>query len=109
MAHPSRSTSQLLGGSLLGMERPPDRPGRRTFLVRFEQGPRHATVATVVGFESGQPPDFIRPPGQRGVYVLAGDVRGDGSLPYWWIPRTRLTGLRARFDRRRGGRILNLP
>ena len=55
-------------------------------------------------------PTSSAPPGKRnGVYLLAGNVREDGSLPYWWMPRTRLTTLRSRFDRRRGGRILNVP
>ena len=92
------------------MEHPPGSSERRTFAARFDHGPRHGTVAFVVGLESGQPPDLIRTPGQpTGVYLLAGGARRDGSLPYWWMSRARLAALRARGDRRRGGRILNIP
>jgi len=91
------------------MERSWDPSGRRTFAARFEGGPRHGTVALVLGLESGQPPDLIRKPGRPdGVYLLAGGARRDGSLPYWWMTRTRLAALRARGERRPAERIANL-
>ena len=83
---------------------------RGTFAARFEGGPRHGTAAVVSGVGPGQPPDLIRTPGQpTGVYLLAGGARADGTLPYWWMSRTRLAALRARGDRRRGGHILTIP
>ena len=79
------------------MERLWDPSERRTFTVRFEHGPNHGTVASIVGLESGQPPDLLLTPvPSDGVYVLAGGARRDGSLPYWWMSRTRLAAIRAR-------------
>jgi hypothetical protein len=67
-----------------------------TFAARFEDGPRQGTVAFVAGLETGQPPDLLLTQGQSdGVYVLAGGAHQDGSLPYWWMTRTKLAALRA--------------
>jgi hypothetical protein len=83
---------------------------RPTFMARLEGGPRRGSVLVVKGRDTGYPPDLIRIPGlPTGIYVLAGLARRDGGLPYWWMSRTRLAQLRARGDRRRGGRILNIP
>ena len=40
-----------------------------------------------------------------GIYVLAGGAHPDGSLPYWWMSRTRLAALRALGDRPPADRI----
>jgi hypothetical protein len=78
----------------------------RTFVARFERGPRDATAASIVGLDLGQPPDLLLVPGRLdGIYVLAGGVRADGSLPYWWMSRTRLAALRALGDRPPADRI----
>ena len=77
-----------------------------TFLARFERGPRHGTVAFVLGLESGQPPDLLLAPGHLdGIYVLAGGAHPDGSLPYWWMSRKRIAALRALGDRPPADRI----
>jgi hypothetical protein len=71
-----------------------------TFVARFDRGPRHGTVAFVLGLESGQPPDLLLAPGHsEGIYVRAGGAHPDGSLPYWWMSRKRLAALRALGDR----------
>jgi hypothetical protein len=80
----------------------------RTFVARFERGPRDATAASVVGLDFGQPPDLLLMPGRLdGIYVLAGGARPDGSLPYWWMSRARLAALRALDSRRPADRIAN--
>jgi hypothetical protein len=76
------------------MERTQDWSTRRTYYARFENGPRDATVTTVLALDSGQPPDLLLTPGQRDwIYVLAGGERGDGSLPYLWMPRSKVVAL----------------
>lgn len=90
------------------MESSRDWSERRTFVARFERGPRDATTASIVGLECGQPPDLLLSPGHlEGIYVLAGGARADGSLPYWWMSRTRLAALRALGDRRPADRSAN--
>jgi hypothetical protein len=80
----------------------------RTFVARFERGPRDASAASIVGLDFGQPPDLLLVPGRLdGIYVLAGGARADGSLPYWWMSRTRLAALRALGHRRPADRIPN--
>ena len=77
-----------------------------TYVARFERGPRHGTLSVVLGLETGQPPDLLLAPGHLdGIYVLAGGARADGSLPYWWMSRTRLAALRALGDRPPADRI----
>ena len=92
------------------MERSWDSSGRPTFAARFDGGPRHGTVAFVVGLDSGQPPDVLRTPGRSdGFYLLAGGPRGDGSLPYWWMTRQRLPALRTLRRPRPAGRVATIP
>ena len=77
------------------MDLPSARDERRSYPVRFEGGPRDATQTVVASLDSGQPPDVLLTPGRPGwVYVLAGGARDDGSLPYLWMPRTRIASLR---------------
>jgi len=84
-------------------------PLRWTFAAKFEDGPRQGTVVSVLSLESGQPPDVLLIPGRSdGVYVLAGGARRDGSMPYWWMSRTRLAALRGLGDRRLADPIANL-
>ena len=86
------------------MDRLWDPSERRTFSARFEHGPNHGTVVPVLGLAFGQPPDLLLTPHPSdGVYVLAGGPRRDGSLPYWWMSRTRLAAIRARGEVRVGG------
>jgi hypothetical protein len=100
----------IASGSLLAMDLTHSTSPRRTYVARFEGGPRHGAAAQVRAVASGFPPDLIRHPGQpTGVYLLAGGPRADGSVPYWWMSRMRLADFRARADRRRGGRILSIP
>ena len=81
----------------------------RTFVARFERGPRDATAASIVGLHLGQPPDLLLVPGHLdGIYMLAGGAFRDGSLPYWWMSRTRLAALRALANRRPADRIANI-
>lgn len=76
------------------MDHPRDRNDRRSYYARFEGGPRDATQTVVLGLDSGQPPDLLLTPGERGwIYVLAGSARGDGSLPYLWMPKDKITAL----------------
>lgn len=76
------------------MDRPRDWNERRTYYARFEGGPRDATQTVVLGLDSGQPPDLLLTPGRRGwIYVLAGGARGDGSLPYIWMPRSKVQAI----------------
>lgn len=80
----------------------------RTFVARFERGPCDAAAACILGLECGQPPDLLLAPGHLdGIYVLAGGAHPDGSLPYWWMSRTRLAALRALGDRRPADRNAN--
>jgi hypothetical protein len=65
-----------------------------TYTARFEDGPRSSTVAFVLALDTGQPPELLLTPDRTdGVYVLAGGQRADGSLPYMWMPRTRVAAL----------------
>ena len=67
---------------------------RPTYMARFEDGPRDATSTFVLALDSGEPPDLLLTPGQRGwVYVLAGGARKDGSLPYLWMPKEKVVAL----------------
>ena len=67
----------------------------KTYVVRFEDGPHDAALASVLGLESGAPPDLLLIPDCRdGVYVLAGGARPDGSLPYLWMTVSRVAALR---------------
>ena len=76
------------------MDRPRDWKGRRTYNAWFEGGPRDATQAEVRGLDSGQPPDLLLTPGRPGwIYVLAGGARPDGTLPYLWMPKSRVAGI----------------
>jgi hypothetical protein len=68
-----------------------DRP---TYSARFEEGPRNHTVSLVLGLSSGLPPELLLMPDRSdGVYVLAGGERPDGSLPYLWMPKSRVASL----------------
>jgi hypothetical protein len=72
-----------------------DRIEPKTYRARFEDGPRDATQAVVLGLDSGQPPDILLTPDRPDwVYVLAGAGREDGSLPYLWMPKGRVAALR---------------
>lgn len=76
------------------MERSQNWLERQTYAVRFEDGPRDATVAFVLALDSGLPPELLLTPGQRDeVYVLAGGQRDDGSLPYLWMPKQKVAAL----------------
>lgn len=76
---------------------------RRTYFARFEEGPRDGTQAAVFALESGQPPDLLLTPGRRDwIYVLAGGERRDGSLPYLWMPRSKVLSLLRETPRRYG-------
>ena len=76
------------------MDRPPDGNAGRTYYARFEGGPRDATMTVVPGLDSGQPPELLLTPGRPNwIYVLAGGARKDGSLPYLWMPRSRIDAL----------------
>jgi hypothetical protein len=79
------------------MDRPPGPDGPQSYYARFEGGPRDATQTVVLGLDSGQPPELLLTPGKRDwIYVLAGNVRGDGSLPYMWMPKSRIAALQRR-------------
>ena len=87
------------------MERPPSWSAQRTYVARFEDGPRDASTSVIVGLESGEPPDLLLTPGQPdAVYMLAGGQREDGSLPYIWMPKSKVSALRRMADRRAAGR-----
>lgn len=76
------------------MERPSDRNGLRSYYARFVGGPRDATKIVVPGLDSGQPPELLLTPGRPSwLYVLAGDAREDGSLPYLWMPKSKVAAL----------------
>jgi hypothetical protein len=90
------------------MELSQDSSGLGTFVARFDRGPLHGTVTVVLGLETGQPPDLLLAPGHPdGIYVRAGGAHTDGSLPYWWMSRSRLAALRAIGDRPPASRIEN--
>jgi hypothetical protein len=77
------------------MGRPQDWIERKMYRAWFEGGPRDATHTAVLGLASGQPPDVLLTPGRPSwIYVLAGGVRPDGTLPYIWMPRNRAAALR---------------
>ncbi len=83
------------------MERTPNWSAQRTYVARFEDGPRDASTSVILGLESGQPPDLLLTPGQPdAVYMLAGGEREDGSLPYIWMPRSKVSALRRMAERR---------
>ena len=83
------------------MERTPNWSAQRTYVARFEDGPRAASTSVILGLESGQPPDLLLTPGQPdAVYMLAGGEREDGSLPYIWMPRSKVSALRRMAERR---------
>lgn len=77
------------------MERSRRWSDRPTFTARFEDGPRDATLTSVLALDSGQPPDLLLTPDRQSwVYVLAGGEREDGTLPYVWMPREKVAALR---------------
>jgi hypothetical protein len=83
------------------MERTPNWSAQRTYVARFEDGPRDASTSVILGLESGQPPDLLLTPGQPdAVYMLAGGERDDGSLPYIWMPRSKVSALHRMAERR---------
>ena len=76
------------------MQDPLDWSDRPTYTARFEEGPRNRTVAFVLALSSGLPPELLLTPDRSdGVYVLAGGERPDGSLPYLWMPKSRIASL----------------
>lgn len=83
------------------MEHSPSWSDRPTYTARFEDGPRDATLAFVLALDSGMPPELLVTPDRPDeIYVLAGGERGDGSLPYRYMPRSRVIALQ-RLGRRR--------
>ncbi len=87
------------------MERTPSWSSQRTYVARFEEGPRDSSTSVIVGLESGEPPDLLLTPGQPdAVYMLAGGQREDGTLPYLWMPKSKVSALRRMAERRAAGR-----
>jgi hypothetical protein len=65
---------------------------RRTHVARFVDGPRDREAVVVPALESGEPPEVVLTPGRPDwVYVRAGAQGRDGSLPYLYMPPSRLT------------------
>ncbi len=93
-------------GALLVMHNPRTWSDQPTYTARFEDGPRSSTVVFVLALDSGQPPELLLTPNRSdGVYVLAGGERADGSLPYMWMSRSRVTALQRLGRRRPGDRV----
>ena len=64
---------------------------RRTYVARFVDGPRDREATVVAALESGQPPEVVLTPGRpEWVYVRAGGQGHDGSLPYLYMPPSRV-------------------
>jgi hypothetical protein len=79
------------------MDWPQDRKGRWAYHVRFEDGPRDATQAVIPALDTGEPPELLLTPGRPDwIYILAGGARHDGSLPYLWMPASKVAALRRR-------------
>jgi len=77
-----------------------------TYTARFEDGPRDSTVAFVLALESGLPPELLLTPNRPdGIYMRAGGARADGSLPYLWMPRSRVAALQRRGKSRAAHRV----
>ena len=69
---------------------------RRTHVARFVDGPRDRETAVVPALESGQPPEVLLTPGRpEWVYVRAGAQAPDGSLPYLYMPPSRVLWTRS--------------
>ena len=79
------------------MDQPRDWNERKSYYAWFEGGPRNGTQTAVLSLDSGQPPDLLLTPGRRDwIYVLAGGARVDGSLPYLWMPKSKILELQRR-------------
>jgi hypothetical protein len=71
--------------------------GRRTHVARFVDGPRDRQTADVPAMESGQAPEIVLTPGRpEWLYVRAGAPWPDGSLPYLYMPPSRVAWNRSR-------------
>ena len=65
--------------------------GHRTHVAWFVDGPREGQKAVLPTLESGQPPEIVLTPGRsEWVYVRAGAPLHDGSLPYLYMPPSRV-------------------
>jgi hypothetical protein len=74
----------------------PEQRKRPTVIARFVDGPRDGGLTTVLALESGQPPDILLTPGRPDwIYLLAGGLRRDGSLPYLYMPPSRAALVRS--------------
>lgn len=61
-------------------------------VARFVDGPRDRQQALVPALETGQPPELLLTPGRsEWIYVRAGAPWRDGSLPYLYMPPSRVT------------------
>ena len=92
------------------MERSRSWSDRATYTALFEDGPRDATVAFVLALDSGLPPELLLTPDRPDeIYVLAGVERVDGSLPYLWMPRSKVVALQRLGWRRPADHVTNTP
>jgi hypothetical protein len=90
------------------MERSPNSSDRQTYAAWFEDGPRDGTVAFVLALDSGLPPELLLTPDRPGdIYVRAGGERGDGGLPYLWMPRSKVAALQRLGKRRPADHVTN--
>jgi len=76
---------------------------RPIHVARFVDGPRDRQKAVVPALESGQPPEVVLTPGRsEWVYVRAGAPWSDGSLPYLYMPHSRVSWNRSQHRRPAG-------
>jgi hypothetical protein len=73
---------------------------RRTHIARLVDGPRDREATVVEALGSGEPPEVVLTPGRpEWLYVRAGAQGQDGSVPYLYMPPSRVNWNRSQARR----------